>query len=476
MALSSYLPDRNYSLFIIHFSLIKKGVRHISLQLKRLILTAVAACMLFCGCNLTGIGEENDLLRPPRTTGDEAEIENLISKTAPKGYTLKYPKSGTHRSAIVMEDLDGDDIEEAIAFFRDKDSVTGVHMLVMYKSEKEWRTSADFETETADVDCVEFSDVDGNGSQEIMVGYTTFTPNVNFLSCYKYSAGATETIDTGSPNYSAFYCGSLDSSGKSKIITLTLFSPEHEAKATMLEYDDSKRTIFAKSSVGMDPNTVSYKNVLFSDLNDKIKGVVVDGANATGEINTQVIYFNKQLNVLRNPLAYVKPENPTKRNSSVISADTDSDMFVEIPTVQPLPNVKDNNTDTPADLVTWNAFNSNAEKLNPKKNVAANYAYNYSIRIPEEWRAGSYTALNSEDKKTMTFYSVEKNKLKDKLFEVRVFDINDWDQAKSGEDYILIYRDVRYAYTFINYETDGSFSQDNDQIKTAFAVLSEIAV
>lgn len=451
-------------------------MRHISLQLKRLILLTAAVCLLFCGCNLTGIGEGNDLLRPPRTTGDEAEIENLISKTAPKGYTLKYPKSGTHRSAIVMEDLDGDDVEEAIAFFRDKDSVTGVHMLVMYKSRDEWRISSDFETETADVDCIEFADIDGDSSQEIMVGYATFTPNVNFLSCYRYSVGTTETLETGSPNYSAFYCGSLDNSGKSKIITLTLFSPEHEAKATMLAYDASKKTVFAKSSVALDPNIVSFKNVLFSDLNDKIKGVVVDGANATGEINTQVIYFNKQLDTLRNPLAYIKPDNPTKRDSSVISADSDSDMYVDIPTVQPLPNIRENESDFPADMVTWNAFNTNAEKLVPKKNVAANYAYNYSIRIPDQWKAGSFTALNSEDSKTMTFFSVDKNKLKNKLFEVRVFDIADWDQAKSGEDYILIYRDVRYAYTFINYETDGSFAQTNDQIKTAFAVLSEVAV
>ena len=169
-------------------------------KLKTELFTALclALCFMLCGCNFTSVGE-NDMLRPPRTTGDEAEIENLISKTAPSGYTLKYPKNGNHRSAIVMTDLDGDDVDEAIAFFREKDKVTGVHMLIMYKDEESWKISSDFETETADVDCIDFANLDGKGSQEIVVGYATFTPNVNFLSCYSFNRGETQTIQTGSP-------------------------------------------------------------------------------------------------------------------------------------------------------------------------------------------------------------------------------------------------------------------------------------
>lgn len=435
----------------------------------------LALCFMLCGCNFTSVGE-NDMLRPPRTTGDEAEIENLISKTAPSGYTLKYPKNGNHRSAIVMTDLDGDDVDEAIAFFREKDKVTGVHMLIMYKDEESWKISSDFETETADVDCIDFANLDGNGSQEIVVGYATFTPNVNFLSCYSFNRGETQTIQTGSPNYSSFYCGSLDNSGKSKVITLTIFSPENEAKATMLEYDAKKKNVFAKSSVSMDSNVVKFKSVIFSDLSENVKGIVVDGSNASDETTTQVIYFNKQLDVLRNPLNTMKPQNPTKRTSSVISADNDNDMYVEIPTVRALPEVKENDKSVAADCVTWNTFDTNTEKLSPKKEVAVNYGYGYSIKINNNWKSGTFTALNTDNGKTMTFYSINKDKIENKLFEIKTFDVADWDQAKSGEEYTLIYKDTRYAYTFINIDQKSDFAQTDDQIKTAFSVLNEVAV
>ena len=109
------------------------------MKLKSVAAAALGAALLCCagGCSITDIGKE-DLLRPPKTMGDEAEIEALISKAAPNGYTLKYPKNGSYRSAIIMHDINGDNVNEAIAFFREKDSAAGVHMLMMCEIDGDW--------------------------------------------------------------------------------------------------------------------------------------------------------------------------------------------------------------------------------------------------------------------------------------------------------------------------------------------------
>ena len=169
------------------------------MSLKKIAAAAMAAIMAaaLCGCDFNDLGSDG-MLRPPKTMGDEAEIEQLISKSANKsGYILKYPKSGTHRSAIVFEDLDLDDGLEAVAFFRNKDDLTAVHMLIMRSNGGVWELSDDFVNETTDVDCVDFADVDGDGKKEILVGYTTYTPNVNVLSCYAFNEGNTEKIAAG---------------------------------------------------------------------------------------------------------------------------------------------------------------------------------------------------------------------------------------------------------------------------------------
>ena len=230
------------------------------MKLKNLAAVILAASTaLLCGCNIADLSFEESL-RPPRTMGDEAEIEKLISKTAGSNYTLKYPKSGSYRSAIIMNDLNGDGVDEAIAFFKGKDETAGVHMLLMYDQDGEWKTSGDYVTETTDVDCVDFADIDENDGLEIIVGYTTYTPNVNFLACYTYSNGVTDTIQAGQ-NYSSFYCGNLDNNGKSEIITLSLFSAENQAKASMLSYSKEKKQIFVKASAPMDPNVVKIKSI-----------------------------------------------------------------------------------------------------------------------------------------------------------------------------------------------------------------------
>ncbi len=442
------------------------------MKLKRAAAAALCAavCMSTGGCSLTDLSTD-EMLRPPKTMGDEAEIEQLISKTAPRGYTLKYPKNGSYRSAIIMNDLDGDDVKEAIAFFREKDNTTGVHMLVMYENEGDWNISADFVTETTDVDCVDFADIDDKPGLEILAGYSTYTTNMSFLSCYTYSGGKTDTIESGQ-NYSAFYCGSLDSGGKSKVITLTLFSPDNEAKATLLEYNSGRSAIYAKASAPMDPNVVSYKNVIISDLGEGIKGIVVDGAYSNDELNTQVIYFNKELAVLKNPLHKEKTRNPTQRSSPVLSADIGNDMIIEIPTVATLPFSDAGGAFTAADQVVWNTFSAKNEALAPQKRTVANYSYGYTLKIPENWKAGTFTALLNESGSVMTLCEWKDGAPGQKLFDVRVFRVADWDQGKDIDGYQLIYKDNLYAYAFIGYGAESELSVDDNEIKTAFSLLN----
>ena len=75
----------------------------------------VLALLLLNGCASGGFDNSN-LLRPPKTSGDKAKIQEIIGQKAGGEYILKYPRSGSYRSAVIYEDLDGDKISEAIVF------------------------------------------------------------------------------------------------------------------------------------------------------------------------------------------------------------------------------------------------------------------------------------------------------------------------------------------------------------------------
>lgn len=446
------------------------------MKLKHSVAAAVIGALFLMsasGCDFTDFSTES-ILRPPKTMGDDAEIEQLIADTAKGAYTLKYPKNGNYRSAIIMTDLDGDNVDEAVAFYRKKSDVTGIHMLVMYENEGKWMLSSDFVTETTDVDSVDFADIDGDKNLEILVGYSTYTINESFLSCCSYSNGETETINAGQ-RYSSFYCGDLNGDGKYEVIALSLYSTENEAKATMLEYSETGNSLYVKATVPMDPNVTKYKSVAVCDLNQSVKGLLVDGSFANEDINTQIIYYNNDLTLLRNPLYKEKTKNATQRSVPVVCSDINNDLIYEIPIISSLPQPAENESINSGIKITWNTFDENGEKLVPNVNMIADQSLKYTIKMPESWLGNTVTAVCVPDNNTTEFYEWDGD-FGDKLFEIKMFDVSEWDMGKSNDEYTLIYKDNKYAYTFINSDSDSNYAMTDDEIKTAFSLLDEIVV
>lgn len=438
-------------------------------------LAGTISALMLTGCSIADLGTDN-LLRPPKTMGDEAAIEQLIADTTNGKYTLKYPKNGSYKSAIIMKDLDGDDTAEAIAFCKEGDSVTGIHMLVMFDNDGEWELSSDSVTETTDIDCVDFADVNADGRLEILLGSTTYTTNINQLSCYSYADGTTDSISSNQI-YSSFYCGDFNADGDDEIISLLLYSTENEASASMLDYNEDKNSLYTKATVSMDPNVVKYKNVTVSPLGTDATGIVIDGSFSNEDINTQIIYYNKELSLLRNPLFKDKSKSFTQRSLNIISSDIDNDSFVEIPAVAALPHPKDSDEqDTAVSKVEWYSFNPNDETTSIKTTMIACYSLKFAIKIPESWNSNTVTATLDTENNCVQFYEWNKSDYGSKLFEIKMFDVADWNKGKYSDDYTLISKDDNHAYTFKNENSESEYSLSDDEIKTAFSALTETTV
>ena len=84
--------------------------------MKKLLLVPLLLMLLvFSGCMLTSA---SDLYMLPEPAEGFVNLENKLAEVIALGAEYSAPLKGNNRQAVQLVDLNGDDVEEAVAFFR----------------------------------------------------------------------------------------------------------------------------------------------------------------------------------------------------------------------------------------------------------------------------------------------------------------------------------------------------------------------
>lgn len=427
------------------------------MKAKGLIPFLCAAVLMFSGCSLSRSGTE--LLHPPKTTGNEAEIEKLIEETAKGDYMLKYPNSGEYRSAIVTHDLDGDQKNEAIAFYRTNGSDPVTHMLIMSDTEKGWKISCNYETQYTDIDCISFTDYDFDGYDEILSGFATYTSNVNELTVFDYDVSTKTASPAGSTaQYTGFTTGDYDGDGGNEIMLLTLSTADTRSNATLMDYD--KNQLYFQSSCPMDGTVTKYESISTVNVGKNNTAVIVEGV-LESTYNTQVIIFDES------KLKITSCTSTGERTQPVKSRDIDGDGFVEIPKISASPISKNTDSSAAAPMITWCKFNSDAKSFSDSIYSFANFDYGYSLTVPENLKI-AVMGVMSTDKRTLDIYRLKGNKSDGHIATVKIFN-----SGKASSDYTVI-----KSHKLLDYccKISDDEALDTDTLKENFALLEETLI
>ncbi len=423
-----------------------------------LLLIPVTASLVLSGCTMSL--SSNTLIHPPKTVGNQAQIEQLIEKTAGGNYTLKYPKSGEYRSAIITIDLNNDQSDEAIAFYRTDDST---HMLVMYDSGDSWTVSYDYETSYSDVDCIDFTDYDFDGYLEFFTGFVTDTPDIKQLTVFDFDATTKETthIDFSYP-YSKFTTGNYDNDGANEAMLLTLKTSETDARATLVDYDGSK--LYALASCAIDSTVTKYENVMSDFVDDSKVGVIIDGLLTSGYNSQVIIYDTNSQTLINSNASSVK----TERAQTIYSQDIDNDTFVEVPAVSLCSIPKNKSESDVASMITWYRFNTGNYELEYDKSSIVNFEYKYSFYLPSNF-IDTTTTIVSENNATMSIYALNKSKLGKLLVTFKAFDTDNLE-----EGYTSLGSNGQYTYGYKINPDELPLYIDDKTVQDNFALYEAI--
>ena len=137
-------------------------------------LWGLILAMLLSGCGYLGTNAE-DLISPPGRDETESLIMKALYDAASEDAELIRAFRGTMQNSVIYHDLDGDGDDEIIVLYRSTqahpESPDAANILVFSHSESGLEVLFDIVGYGTEIDKLEFADFNGDGLDEIVVGY-----------------------------------------------------------------------------------------------------------------------------------------------------------------------------------------------------------------------------------------------------------------------------------------------------------------
>lgn len=408
-----------------------------------LILLSILA-LIGCVGVTTAFEPLENLMKPPKVEGENLSIQLAFEEKVGKNYLLKQPLNGNFRSAYTFIDLTGDGEDEVIVFYSMSNELGIVRMNVLNFVDGKWKSVADFQSVYNDIQEIAFSDLNGDGNKEIIVGWITLPDSYSkLLSIYEIKVDSDIYIDTlYNGNYTLFKVDDIDADGNGDIFAINqVFSAgSTEHTANLLEYDNG--TILKKGEFAVDKSFSTLALVNFDSVSDGDRWIYIDGYNTDGTLATDCIRWNKtNENFERCYIDGVSVGTLSTRMSNVFCKDINSDGKYEIPTESYLTYSDDENQKS-VNFINWVNIEDEKAMLADSHMVFSQYGFNFSISGKLSDRVCA--EINPEES-MVTFYSVvddgEKLIKSKKLFSIMT--ISDFDLEAIGE-ITFQYSDVSY--------------------------------
>lgn len=346
------------------------------MSVKKLIcaVLCVACALCLCGCDLL-VFDTEELIAPPQLTGDMRPIEEALRMSAGSGYTLKYPTSGDRRSAVILEDIDGDATFEALAFYSTSDDeLTNMHINIIRRKGEEWLSVSDMSLVAAGVEMVDFCDLDNDGVLEILVGWEIYGSSEKQLAVYSL-VGDTLTQRL-MQQYTGFLCCDLDDDEQNEIFIHLINTTEGTNKATV--YNLHEGGIKQTAGCVMDSAVKTASQPQLSVLSNGKTAIYIDEIKGVGAV-TEVLYLKN--GELVNPLLDTETayENTkTLRAAALSITDINGDGILEIPVASELPAA--DGSQEKLYYTNWCSFNG--EKLTVQLVAVHNTVDGYYFTLP----------------------------------------------------------------------------------------------
>ncbi|MFT9847053.1 FG-GAP repeat domain-containing protein [Aneurinibacillus sp. REN35] len=410
----------------------------------RTLLLMFALSLALSGCEAAS--SPIDLLTAPRLDEAQQKARAAIIHTLPDDAALTLPVQSERTSAINLVDLDGDGIQEAIAFYQ-KQQTSEVGMLIMVNESGTWKKASSLAFQGTAITYAAIQDLDGNERPELLVGVDE-SSYWNTLSIYQFKNKEIKRIDM--LTYTEVAIGNLNDDPQPEIVALTHDQEKGKAKAQV--YTIKNQRLHLIDQLAMNGAMNGYEQVLIGNAAQGQKGVFVDmGIGAHSSYTALLVLQN---NRLHNVVATPEDETAqTYKPHSLYSKDINGDGIIEIGIQQEPPGSEDMPLIDVPWIDGWYRWDGKSGL------VAVHQSYTdiesgYRFHIPELWHE-RYTVKQTKTEGAgliSTFYYVDATgKITGEWLTIRPYKLAQWTKEEETlkyqeEDYTVVAEDHRHVF------------------------------
>ena len=450
----------------------------------RIWCTAVAVALvistLFSGCSLSALDAQS-LMRPPRPTGERAQLHDELEKSAGGSLTLKYPSRGEYRSAIVMHSLVSAGQEDAIAFYQKKGDSAGINVMFIHKQEDSWKAIGDFNNPASTVDKICFGDVNGDGHDEAVIGWGSNINNSTTICVYYFDRGEIHELKL-EQSYTEMVVMDFDDDRCDEIFTASVTVGDQPAIARLLRVKDNQPEIVG--SANLDTTVTSYASTAAGIISEtgELKGVVLDGRKSADTLVTEMLYWDEETSTLQSPFydSNAQTSNYTTRKTRAVSQSIGDSKIIEIPIVTPMPGyTADNAPDETSYLTNWHRFDEREGTLVRSVSMVMDYTDGYSFLVPDMWRGKVSTRMDAATR-TLTFYewvvadeTTGSGAMGAALLRLQVFTKDKWEKQEGTDGYYQLVDNNNLVFAASIPTPDNALSLTINDIKSGFELIHQ---
>lgn len=334
----------------------------------------------------------DSLLAPPLFYDEYEGLVELFRSQTGTNVSLCAPYDGEYRSAIIVEDFDGDDEDEAMILYRDASGDPVAKARCYESSDGEWTQAGDFNGHGNQVQSVTVRDMNGDGISEIIVSWSVSGVSVGkSLSVYHTPGNNVRFKEISNEACSVSLIEDIDGDSLDDIFLITPNSNSAipQKSARLISFSGSSAVL--KGEARVDANISNYVAVKTEKSENGSFRIFVDALKGERQMITELILWDKAKGKLTAPLFDESTMSTmlTHRNDPILSADINGDGILDVPSQVEIFSSGDNEmTIDPNHLyiTSWlNFFDDGNETV---INAVVNYDNGYMLALDSRERFG----------------------------------------------------------------------------------------